>query len=168
MSTRVVYTSRTGNTELLAQRIFEAIPDTDKNICTTEEWLHDTSADTYFVGFWNNRGTCSLEICDLLGELDGRRVALFGTCGMPDEHDYYRNVENAVKVWLPDHVDYLGCYLCQGKMPMSTRRKFEDMRNGENSKEIDTCLRNFDAALLHPDERDLQGAEDFVKQVLGK
>jgi len=166
MSTRIIYTSRTGNTKMLAQRIFETVEDDDKNIYPVEEWQHDTDADTYFVGFWNNRGTCSLEICDLLDELDGRRVALFGTCGMPDSHDYYQTVEDAVKVWLPDHVDYLGCFLCQGKMPMSTRRKFEEMRNEDNAKEIDACIRNFDAALLHPDEEDLGRAAEFTRNVM--
>ena len=71
-----------------------------------------------------------------------------------------------MKVWLPDHVDYLGCFLCQGKMPMSTRHKFEEMRNEDNAKEIDACIRNFDAALLHPDEEDLGRAAEFTRNVM--
>ena len=186
MSTRIIYTSRTGNTKMLAQRIFETVEDDDKNIYPVEEWQHDTDADTYFVGFWNNRGTCSLEICDLLDELDGRRVALFGTCGMPDSHDYYQTVEDAVKVWLPDHVDYLGCFLCQGKMPMAVRRRYEEkkeeLKERENSpdgkmsveeaarreKELERLIENFDNALLHPDDEDLKNAADFAEKCLEK
>ena len=53
----VVYTSNTGNTEKVAMKIFDSIPGRSKDIQRLEE-LRDGEADTYFVGFWNDRGTC--------------------------------------------------------------------------------------------------------------
>ena len=76
----VVYSSRTGNTEKLAMEIFGALPGKSKDVQKVEEYRGE--ADTYFVGFWNHKGICSEDILNFLEGLHGKRVALFGTCGM--------------------------------------------------------------------------------------
>lgn len=38
--------------------------------------------DIYFIGFWTDRGSASVEVLDYLGSLQGKKIALFGTCGM--------------------------------------------------------------------------------------
>lgn len=63
----VVYSSKTGNTEKVAMAIFNALPGKSKDVQRVEELKGE--ADTYFVGFWNNRGTCSGEIVELLSGL---------------------------------------------------------------------------------------------------
>ena len=83
----VVYSSKTGNTEKVAMAIFNALPGKSKDVQRVEELKGE--ADTYFVGFWNNRGTCSGEIVELLSGLSGKKVALFGTCGMGGSQEYF-------------------------------------------------------------------------------
>ncbi|MDO4284515.1 MAG: flavodoxin family protein [Eubacteriales bacterium] len=168
MSTMVVYASATGNTKKVASAIFAAIPDSEKDMQDILQWDHRSAADTFFVGFWNNRGSCPLEIINLLSELHGRRIALFGTCGLGRDAAYYRSIEQNVKVWIPDDNEYLGCFLCQGKMPMSVRSRYESMRTDQTASRIDHMVHNFDEALLHPDETDLANARAFVKKVLAE
>ena len=84
----VVYSSRTGNTEKLAMEIFVALPGKSKDVQKVEEYRGE--AETYFVGFWNHKGICSEDILNFLEGLHGKRVALFGTCGMGQDRQYWR------------------------------------------------------------------------------
>lgn len=186
MSTVVIYTSQSGNTAKVADAIYDAIPDKDKEITTIENWNGKTDADTWFVGFWINRGTCGLDVCDLLDRLSGKRIALFATCGMHDENEYFDSIRSSCSVWVPDDAQYLGFYLCQGKMPMAVRRRYEEkkeeLKERENSpdgkmsveeaarreKELERLIANFDNALLHPDDEDLKNAADFAEKCLEK
>ena len=91
---QVVYASRTGNTQKVAAKIFETLPGTSKDIQKVEE--AGKEADVYFVGFWNDKGTCSGSIMDYLSDLHGRKVALFGTCGMGGSREYFDQVAHRV------------------------------------------------------------------------
>lgn len=117
----------------------------------------------YLVGFWTDRGTASSEILDLLGNLHGKKVALFGTCGMGNVPEYYDRILNGVAAFIPEDCEYLGGFLCQGKMPIQVRKRYEAMQNTSNTQQVEMLLHNFDEALLHPDRQDLKAVADFVK-----
>ena len=51
---------------------------------------------------------------------------------------------------------------------MTVREKYEHMKNSSNKKQVEAMIQNFDMAMLHPDEQDLQGARKFVKEVFEK
>ena len=96
MQYEVLFVSQTGNTEKLATAIYEAIPDGDKEIQRLNKDTPLDLAETYFIGFWTNRGTCSFEVLDYLSELHGKNIALFGTCGMGNDPAYYERIEKQV------------------------------------------------------------------------
>lgn len=165
----VVYTSRTGNTKQVAKAIFGALPGNSKDICSLEDMDKTKEAKVYFVGFWVNRGSCEMNIIDYLGGLQDKKIALFGTCGMGADTEYYRTIRNNIEVWLPDVCEYLGCFLCQGKMPMQIRNKYESMKStGQDETYMDRLIQNFDEALVHPDGKDLEKAEKFVLDCLSR
>ena len=92
MQFEVLFVSQTGNTEKLAKAVFEAIPSKSKEI---QRLTRDTEldlAETYFIGFWTNHGTCSFEVLDYISELHGKNIALFGTCGMGSDAEYYQRI----------------------------------------------------------------------------
>lgn len=165
MQYKVVYVSNTGNTERLAKVIYASLPGTDKDIRKLPSNIKD-DAEVYFVGFWTNRGSCSADIIDFLSELQGRKIVLFGTCGMGANEEYYKLIESKVKVWIPEENEYLGCFLCQGKMGMSVRDKYEEMlQYGKNTEQLKQLIRNFDEALIHPNDTDLRNAKQFTEQL---
>lgn len=168
MDYMVVYSSKTGNTKKVATEIFSALPGMSKDMQSLEEYK-GKDADIFFIGFWVNRGTCEMSVIDMMSELHGKKIALFGTCGMGNDEAYYKSIEQKVNVWIPDDCEYLGTFLCQGKMPMQVREKYEISR--EDPKQ-EACrkmmLKNFDEALFHPNEADLSEARAFVERVLGK
>lgn len=168
MDYMVVYSSRTGNTKQVATEIFSALPGMSKDMQSILEY-RGKDADTFFIGFWANRGTCDMSVIDLISELHGKKIALFGTCGFGGDETYYKAIEQRVSVWIPDDCQYLGAFMCQGKMPMQIRKKYEiSMEDPKQEEMRKKMLRNFDEALFHPGEEDLDNARAFVERILGK
>lgn len=163
----VIYTSNTGNTQKVAMEIFEAIPGRSKDIERLEEF-HGEEADTYFVGFWNDRGTCGSAVMDFLSGLHGKRVALFGTCGMSDNKAYFKQVEKQVSVFIPDDNEYLGCFLCGGKMMPQVLEKYRQMQAVNDSPQIRAMIAAYDEGMLHPNVQDFKDARTFVEEALKK
>ena len=70
-------------------------------------------------------------------------------------------------MWIPDDCEYLGTFLCQGKMPMQIRAKYEiPMEDPKQEIWRKKMLKNFDEGLFHPNETDLEHAREFVERVL--
>ena len=93
---------------------------------------------------------------------------IFGTCGMGNSPAYYSSIEHSVSVWIESDNEYLGAFICQGKMPQKVRQKYESIRTARNALQISLCLRNFDEALTHPDSLDLEHSKVFTEKTLKK
>ena len=57
MGVQIVYTSRTGNTEKLAEAVFAAVPVKEKNVKRIEERTERDDGEMYLVGFWTETST---------------------------------------------------------------------------------------------------------------
>ena len=166
----IVYASETGNTKMLAQEIYNAIPFSGckKKLVNIRNWNGCLDADNVFVGFWANRGSCSLEIIDLISSLHNKNVMLFGTCGLGNTDSYYKNLEQNALVWLPCDNNFLGSFFCQGKMPVQIRNKYESCRGKCEDSMIDLMLSQYDEAATHPDKQDLLKARLFADEMQKK
>ena len=89
MTYAIVYSSRTGNTERLAQAIRQALP--------PEECLYfgppdpqARAAERIYVGFWTDKGDCDAQTRAFLSELRGKEIFLFGTAGFGGASVYFR------------------------------------------------------------------------------
>lgn len=164
MSYAVVYSSNTGNTAQLAQRIKGILPPKDLiyfGVPAAEAAL----ADIIFVGSWTDKGTCSSEICDFLKSLKAKQVYIFGTAGFGGSPAYFAQIGERMAQNLPSGNTLLGYYLCQGKMPAAVRSRYEEMAQTDPQK-AKLMLDNFDRALSHPDEKDLDELERDVSKLL--
>lgn len=159
----VVYTSRTGNTEKIAAEIFAALPGVSKDIQRVEEVRGD--AKLYFVGFWNDKGTCSGSIMDFLSSLHGKQVALFGTCGMGGSEEYFKQVSKRVEALIPDDDEFLGSFLCTGRMPPQVLERYKMMQERQDSPQLRRMIKAYEEGMLHPDEKDLEKARQFVETI---
>lgn len=162
----VVYSSHTGNTQKIATAIFAAIPGDSKDLQRIEEYS-GKEAETYFIGFWTDKGNCDEAVGQLLQKMHGKRVALFGTCGMGNDAVYYDRIMKQVRENLAPDNQYLGMFLCQGKMPMQVRNRYESLLpGGEKEGWIRRMILNFDEALLHPDRTDEMRAAAFAREMI--
>lgn len=162
----VLFQSDTGNTAKIATEIFTALPGMNKDLLRVDMSRPIPDARQYFVGFAVNRGTCIMEVADLLSELHEKKIALFATCGAAPITEYKKGIETKVQVWLDDDNTYLGFFLCQGKMPPETRDKYESLRNAVNQDTINLMLQNFEEAKLHPSRQDSENAQNFAKRLI--
>lgn len=166
MKAMVIYSSQTGNTQKVAAGIFSGIPGENKDIQEIGAYS-GTDADIFFVGFWTDRGNCDKSVATFLSGLSDKRVVLFGTSGMGGDAEYYKRIEENVRKWIPDSCIYLGSFLCQGKMPIQVRRKYESMeKDGTPADVVRRLIHNFDEALLHPNEEDILRAAAFAGRMV--
>lgn len=158
MSYAIVFSSRTGNTALLAHTIREALPE--------EECLYfgppDAKAldgETVYVGFWTDKGTCDEGVAAFLRSLTHQRVFLFGTAGFGGSPAYFEQILDRVRENLAPQVQAAGTYMCQGRMPQAVRDRYQAM---DESPRRTAMLENFDRAVSHPDAEDLERLQAAV------
>lgn len=151
MSYAIVYSSRTGNTAMLAQAVREALPQEDCRYFGAPA-PQALAADTVYVGFWTDKGTCDEPTARFLQNLTDQKVFLFGTAGFGGAPAYFQQILDRVKANLAPGVQVTGTYMCQGKMPQAVRDHYAAME--ENPRRT-AMLENFDQALSHPDQEDL-------------
>lgn len=165
----VIYSSFTGNTEKIATVVYQAIPSTSKDIIQIDPSITKEFADNYFIGFNIDNGTAPTLVTAFIKQLHKKNIALFGTYGYSSDQTYINQLTNNISSILPSDNKYFGCFLCQGKMPISVRNKYKDMlcKDLHNSSII-KLINNFDAAMLHPNAEDEQNAANFVKNVIGE
>lgn len=153
---------------MVATAIFNAIPGTSKELCDIKDFHYDKEASLYFVGFWTNHGSCDISIINFLASLHGKRVALFGTCGIGKSSAYFHAVANNVAAFIPEDCEYLGSFLCQGRMSEEVLSRYKSIQkeNPADSSPIELMIQNFNEASLHPDEDDLVDAQNFAGDIL--
>ena len=163
----VVYASETGNTERVAKEIYLAIHSEEKELLQIRNWNGQSDGDIYFIGFWVNHSSCSIEIMDLLMSLHGKTVALFCTCGMGDSLAYHKLLENQILAFLPSDNRYMGAFFCRGKMSPEIRQNYNSFR-GDKAATWEKLMQEYEASSTHPDNRDLLRANIFVDEVFRK
>ncbi|MEG0460675.1 flavodoxin family protein BilS [Gordonibacter sp.] len=160
MDYAIVYDSKTGNTEQLAEAIAETLPAEGRLAYGRIEDVDRTALDAaerVYVGFWTNKGYCGDEIAGLLASLAGREVFLFGTAGFGSDETYFAGVAARVLANLPGSAEVVGTFMCQGRMPQSVRTRYEHRaaENPAQAPRLQQMIENFDRAATHPDANDL-------------
>lgn len=157
----VLYQSKSGNTKLLAEEIFNSIDSDEKVICDIDECDEIPAVDVYFVGFGIHNYSCSIDIANCMENIGVSKLALFATCGYMPTEQYKEKLEDNLEVWLPETAEYLGMYLCQGKVEFDRREiMISKMPQAENK-----MREMFNQGCTHPDDEDLEAVSNFAKRV---
>ena len=162
MKYSIVFSSRTGNTRLLADTIHDFLPEKDC-IYFGEPGEQATEASRIFIGFWTDKGSCDPLIESFLKTLQGKEIFLFGTAGFGVDSSYFEQILNKTCEYIDDSNKIIGRFMCQGKMPAAVRERYEKMAEAPNpAPNIQMLIDNFDRALSHPDEADLENLKKAV------
>ena len=116
MTYSIVTSSKTGNTQAVADAIAAALPP-EGCVYRGAPAPEALDADVIFAGFWTDKGTCAQDMAGFLPLCGGKKVALFGTAGFGGDPDYFNMLLENVKKLLPSDAVYLGGWMCQGRMP---------------------------------------------------
>lgn len=161
----IIFSSATGNTKLLAETIHNTLP--QEGCAYFGPWNREIpAAPTVYVGFWTDKGNADQNTLALLGQLRNKKVFLFGTAGFGQSQTYFEKVLGAVRSALDDSNQILGEYMCQGKMPQAVKDRYLRMKaQPEHPQNLDALIANFDHALSHPDNEDLQKLRQLVQML---
>ena len=156
MKTSVVFSSKTGNTQQLANAVAAALPKQEL-LYTGAPNEAALAADRLYIGFWTDRGSCNREIAAFLKQVKGKEVFLFGTAGFGGEPAYFESILNRVAQCLGQGNTLIGTFMCQGRMPSSVRRRYERTAeaNPVQAARMAQLIENFDEAAAHPSDDDL-------------
>lgn len=126
-----------------------------------------SGADVVFVGFWCDKGSCSPAVQHFLQGLAGKRVFLFGTCGFGESDEYFAQILDRVRAYLPADARFIGGAMCQGKMGMGVKRRYEGMleKDPENAQ-ARMLIDNWNKAQIHPNEDDVSRIAAAAKEAL--
>lgn len=165
----VVFSSKTGNTRGLAEKILEALPEEECAFIgeAREDGIASASyADVIFAGFWTDKGTCSRGMQEFLTGLENKKIVLFGTAGFGGSEEYYNKIMESVKTFLPSDCEVLGTYMCPGKMPIGVLKRYDAMllENPEN-QQAKMMVENYHNAASHPDREDEKKLKELVKSI---
>ena len=164
MKCSIVYSSKTGNTALLAKKIKTILPQEDCVYCGAPD-EKAASAEQLFIGFWTDKGSCDEKTAEFLDELHDKQIFLFGTAGFNGSRDYYERILSQTASLLHESNEIIGTFMCQGKMPPSVRQGYETILSTEPEK-IKSLIENFDKALSHPNADDLNRLEQVITERL--
>lgn len=159
----IIFSSATGNTKLLAQALHDALP--REECAYFGPWNREIpETPVVYVGFWTDKGNADPDSLALLKELRNKKVFLFGTAGFGESPAYFEKVLCAVRAGLDGSNQILGTFMCQGKMPQAVKDRYLRMKaQPEYPANIDALIANFDRALSHPDEADLERLRQTVR-----
>ena len=162
MTYAITYSSSTGNTKALADALENCL---NKESCIYCGDLNTKAldADVLFVGFWTDQGTCDNKTKEFLQKLEHKKVFLFGTAGFGKDSSYFDRIISRIKPLLSKTNELIGSYMCQGRMPLKVRERYEKIKEQDpNTPNIDMLIENFDEALPHPTRDDIVG---LIKKV---
>lgn len=163
MKYAIVYESVTGNTKLLADTIKDVLGD-DVVYCGKPA---SVEADCFIVGSWTDKGQCSEGIKTFLSSLNNKTIIYFGTAGFGGSEAYFKALEERMKTHINDTNKYLGAFYCQGKMPISVKERYVSLlREHPEDSKLQVSLKNFEEALTHPDDNDLNNLKTWIKGLI--
>lgn len=164
MTYSIIYSSKTGNTELLAEKIKTLLSEYNC-IYYGPSKAEAAAADILFIGFWTDKGSCDETIASFLKSLHEKKIFLFGTAGFGGSEAYFSQILSRVKANLDVSNSIIDTFMCQGKMPISVRQRYESLME-YNTVKMQELINNFDCALTHPDTSDLIALEQSIQNIL--
>ena len=169
MKTLIVYSTISGNTKAVCERIYGAL-NTEKEIINIKD-IKDLKVDNYnnfIIGFWCDKGTMDKDSIDFLKTLNNKNLYFLGTLGARPDSEHWNDVfENAKKLCSENNIfkDGLLIWGRISKEMMDVMKKFPA---GHPHAVTPERLARWEAASTHPDENDFKKAEEFFSNLLNK
>ena len=156
--TLVAYYSLTGNTKLVAESIFGALPD-DKTIKPIAEAGDLTPYALLFAGFPVQTHSVPYPAEVFLRSIpEGKKVALFSTHGSVTGSRLSREALEHASILIAG-AKLLGTFSCRGKVSMKALEVL--MQSPEHEAWADMAA----SASTHPDASDLEDARSFARWI---
>lgn len=163
MKTLVVYSSKTGNTRMIAEAIHSVMP-AGAAIHSVDAAPDPEGYDFIALGFWVDKGAPDSAMAKYMEKVKGASVGLFGTLGAWPDSDHARNtMQRAVAQVEGNNV--LGTFICQGKVDPKLLAAMSKMKKKSHPMTEERKARLEEAA-KHPDEQDCANARAVFADIM--
>ena len=165
--TLVDYSSLTGNTKAVAEKIFDII-EGDKEIVSIND-IKNVDTDNFqkiIIGFWVDKGTADKRTRDFIKTLSNKKITFLGTLGADPESQHGNDVRERVSKLCSEKNTLLGGFLCRGKIDPKLVEKMGKFPLKLVHPLTPERLARIEAAKSHPNEKDFEEAQEYFKTIL--
>lgn len=162
MKTLIVYSSLTGNTKSLCERVFRILT-VEKEMVAIEEVkkVNMEEFSTIILGFWCDKGTMDASSLQFLKTIQDKNIFFLGTLGAKPESEHGEAVFENAKALCMEKNSFQDGILIWGRISKAIQdriRQFPaDHPHGPNPERI----ARWEAAESHPNENDFKAVEEF-------
>lgn len=175
MKILIAYSSKTKNTKKVAETIFFELKNNfEVDLIDIKKYKNKRieSYDLYILGCWVDKATLNKNMMKFIEDnnINNKKVALFMTCGVPDNHYHAEDsINNYISYMKNKNNDVISSFICQGKIDPKILIvfKFLTWRDPNFIHKIDkTMLEWVEGSKSHPDDKDLNNAKNWVNNIL--
>lgn len=152
MRSLVVYSSLTGNTKMLAEAVFEALPDA-KDICNVKNNPDFAAYDLICLGYWVDKGGPNAAMLAYMEKVRGKKVFLFGTLGAYPDSDHAKDCMAKAAAQVAGN-EVVGNVIRQGKIDPQLLERMARMQSAHTMTEERRA--RIEEAKKHPNAQDLR------------
>lgn len=165
MKMLVVYSSRTGNTRMIAEAVHSVMPE-GTEIFPVDTAPEPAGYDFIALGFWVDKGAPDSAMARYMDKVRGTSVGLFGTLGAWPDSDHARESLQKAVDQVPGNT-VLGTFICQGKVDPRLLAAMAKMKENPHPMTEERKARLEEAA-KHPDEHDCAEARRVFSGIMEK
>lgn len=162
----VFYSSVTGNTRMIAEKIAEAAGEAE--VLPVEEMPEDLSSfEVVALGYWLRLGGPDPKMMQYLPKVKDATVLLFETHGADPGSEHAITAYARAAYLLGEGCEILGTFGCQGRINPALLEKRKNAAQDDPHGGVEARER-WKRAESHPDEEDFATAAEFVSQMKRK
>ncbi len=160
----VVYSSRTGNTRMIAEAVHAAMP-AGTELAPVESAPEPCGYDFIALGFWVDKGAPDAAMLAYMDRVQDKDVGLFGTLGAWPNSDHAReSMQKGVDRMAGNRV--LGTFMCQGRVDPRLLAAMAKMREDNPHPMTEERKARIEEAAKHPDAEDCVAAQRVFADML--
>lgn len=159
----IVYSSRTGNTRQVAQKLYEAAK-MRCDLASVQQVPAVTDYKVIFAGYWVDKGEPDKEMQEFLQTLDGKKVVLFQTLGAEAYSEHGINSLANAGRYLNVSCKVAGTLSIRGAIDPKLIEAMMKMPEGHPHAPTEASKKRWKDASTHPDAADLQAAGEYMQK----
>lgn len=165
MKVQVIYSSLSGRTKKLAERIYEGLQIAEKSLHDLADGEPALDGDVLLLGYWVDKGGPNAVMAEFMKKVNGKTVGVFCTLGYYADSAHGQGALNAGVGLLKDNNRILGGYVCNGALSKDMIECFRNGRGGPHGATLENEIR-WKVMENHPTEAEIAlGVERFRERI---
>lgn len=164
MKTLITYSSKTGNTKMIAEAILEVLPK-DTKIALIEEDIDPNKFEIILIGFWVDKTLADEKIRNYTKRVKGKKIGIFATLGEYPDTQHAKDALKGMRDLLEVENEVIKEFICQGKIDSKITEYFETLPPTHPMYMTAERRKKHEDASTHPDKDDIKNAQEAFKDI---